>query len=115
MTWLADSPRGDSATHFTQYYPQTTATQYSNTTLSTRFFSTGDSRVHQTGEPGRVCTENPSAQHIPKPTNVDVTDSAHTLNIINLTPHVLSPEEKQILQLGLGFCPSESIDIYETI
>lgn len=39
----------------------------------------------------------------------------YSLNIINLTPYQLTPEEEQVLQLGLGFCPSESIDIYETI
>lgn len=31
------------------------------------------------------------------------------------TSYRLTPEEEQVLHLGLGFCPSEPIDIYETI
>lgn len=50
-----------------------------------------------------------------KTTLLENINTPQTLNIINLTSLTLTPEEERVLQLGLGFCPSEPINIFETI
>lgn len=35
--------------------------------------------------------------------------------VINLSSQVLTPEELEVLSLGLGFCPDSSYDIFKTI
>ncbi|XP_077335488.1 E3 SUMO-protein ligase KIAA1586 homolog [Lithobates pipiens] len=44
-----------------------------------------------------------------------INSQTNNLNIINLTPYPLTHDEKSVLQLGLGFSPSEPINVYETI
>lgn len=37
------------------------------------------------------------------------------LNIINLSSHILTEAEEQVLSLGLSFCPNRSLDNFETV
>lgn len=64
---------------------------------------------------GCVYSKNSNAKNISKSTSLVTTNTPQTLNIINLTPFTLTPEEERVLQLGLGYFPSEPINIFETI
>lgn len=37
------------------------------------------------------------------------------MNIINLSSNIFTPEESQVLSLGLSFCPNKTVDNFEAI
>lgn len=51
--------------------------------------------------------------HIVAPQQQTTTQPTKDLNVINLSSHILSEEEKLVLKKGLNFCPTHNLDKFE--